>query len=291
MKLTGCSLILSAIGTVLITLLCGLLNSIKDIWIPLVIFVGIFIGIIGLVVLSWIPFALAVNTKEPIKKPSKFYYFLYDMAVDLFVFWSGAKVIINDNGIKLGEGPYFFTVNHRSKFDTMILNVIYKKQKIRFVAKTENFKIPIVGPVIYKSGFLQLKRDDNREALKTVLKAVEYLKNKEFSVGLCPEGTRNQQGRWILPFRSGCFKIPMRANVPIVVTTLDGTEKISKNFPFKRTKVYLDVLKVIEPSEYASKTATEVGVEVRSMMVENLKKYGVEEKRFENDGDDLNQVA
>ncbi|MBR2933902.1 MAG: hypothetical protein IKC33_06280, partial [Clostridia bacterium] len=88
-----------------------------------------------------------------------------------------------------------------------------------------------------------------------------------------------------------CFKIPLRANVPIVVTTIEGTEKIHKNFPFKRTRVYLDVLKVIKPCEYEGKTATVVGQEVRALMLENLKRYGVEEVKFDNEADFNSQVA
>ena len=123
-----------------------------------------------------------------------------------------------------------------------------------------------------------------------VLKAVEYLKTQDFSVGVCPEGMRNLKGKYILPFRNGCFKIPMRANVPIVVITLEGTENIHKNFPLKRTKVYMDVLKVITPDEYKGKTATELGEAVRSIMIENLKKYGVEEYKFEENAD-FNSLA
>ena len=290
MRLTVLSLIVGVIGSVLFSIFGGVVDSVYDIWIPLVAFVVLFIGVIAAGLLFCIAFTFLVDQTKPIKKPSKFYYFLYDVVDDFLVFWSGAKVKINSQ-VELGEGPYFFTVNHRSKFDTMILSIVFRKYKIRFVAKTENFRIPLAGPAIYKSGFLELKRDNNREALKTVLKAIEYLKNKEFSVGICPEGTRNQNGRHLLPFRNGCFKIPLRANVPIVVTTIEGTEKIHKNFPFKRTRVYLDVLKVIKPCEYEGKTATVVGHQVRALMLENLKRYGVEEVKIDNEADLESQVA
>ena len=289
MRLTILSLILSVIGSVLFAIFGGVVNAPSDIWIPLVAFICLFVVTTALGVLFCISFTFFVRQDKPIKKPSKFFYFLYDAIVDFLVFWSGAKVVANSK-VKLEKGPYFFVVNHRSKFDTMILSILFRKHKIRFIAKTENFKVPIAGPAIYKSGFLELKRDDNREGLKMVLKAVEYLKTQDFSVGVCPEGMRNLKGKYILPFRNGCFKIPMRTGTPIVVITLEGTENIHKNFPLKRTKVYMDVLKVITPDEYKGKTATELGEAVRSIMIENLKKYGVEEYKFEENAD-FNSLA
>ena len=59
-------------------------------------------------------------------------------------------------------------------------------------------------------------------------KAAELMKNDVVSVGVYPEGTRNRDGS-LLPFHDGVFIIARKADVPIVVATIDGTEKIPYN--------------------------------------------------------------
>ena len=60
------------------------------------------------------------------------------------------------------------------------------------------------------------------------------------------------------------------ADVPVVVLTIQGTERISKNYPWKSTKVRIKVVDVI-PAERvkASKTA-EIADEARALIEKDL---------------------
>lgn len=266
----GVGLVLAA----LLPALMGLVKSYVDLWIPVVIFVCGFAATVAVVFIFAILLGFTVNQKKPIKKPSRFFFFLYNLINSFLVLWSGARVVLKED-VKLDPSvSYFMVVNHRSKFDTMIMSVVYKKFKPLFVSKPENFKIIMAGPAIYKSGFMSMPKDDPKGAVKTVLKAVEYLKGGR-SVGICPEGTRNKENRNLLPFKNGCFKIPMRARAPIAVFTIEGTQKIHKNFPFVKTLVYLDLIKVITPEEYEGLTTGELGNRVRQMMLDNIDTYGL----------------
>lgn len=66
------------------------------------------------------------------------------------------------------------------------------------------------------------------------------------------------------------FKIAYYSNSPIVVVSLLNTNKIAKDFPFKRTKVYLDVVDVIYPEDYKEKTTIEISEIVRNEIQEQL---------------------
>ena len=67
------------------------------------------------------------------------------------------------------------------------------------------------------------------------------------------------------------FRIAQKAQVPIVVCSLCGTENIHKRAPFRRTHVYLDVLEVV-PTEFVLENHTSVlGERISATMTANLK--------------------
>ena len=73
------------------------------------------------------------------------------------------------------------------------------------------------------------------------------------SFAIYPEGTRSKSGK-LLPWHAGSLKIAQKANVPIVVGTVEGTERIAHNVPWRRSHVYVRIREVI-PAE-AVKAAT-----------------------------------
>mgnify|MGYP003295184158 CR=1 FL=1 len=76
----------------------------------------------------------------------------------------------------------------------------------------------------------------------------------------------------MLPFHNGVFKIAQKADAPIVVLSIAGTEKIAKRTPFKPTDVYLDVLEVF-PSENIQGIKTEtIGMMARHLIAMSIKK-------------------
>lgn len=272
MLMTLICVICGALLSVSVTVFNGLCGSIVDAWIPVLLFIAFTIGVAAFIIIALFVVSLFVNMKKPIDKPSKVWFALYNFFNAFLVFWAGIDLEISEKE-KLGEDPYLFVINHRSDFDTMLLSQYYKKYNILMVSKPGNFKIPIAGPAIKKSGFFCMPRDDARESLRVVNLVADCLKEGKYSVGVCPEGTRNKKSRGLLPFKNGCFKMAVKANAPIAVFCVNGTEKIHKNFPFKRTKVHLDLLKIITPDEYNGKTTAEIGDFVRDLMLENINFY------------------
>ena len=76
----------------------------------------------------------------------------------------------------------------------------------------------------------------------------------------------------LLPWHAGSLKIAQKANVPIVVATIEGTERIAHNVPWRRTHVYLSIREVI-PAETVKATKTNALTEgIRSKMIAELGK-------------------
>jgi len=160
--------------------------------------------------------------------------------------------------------------NHRSKFDPMISWVIFRKTPIAFISKRENFDIPIFGKMIRKCAFMSIDRENPRNALHTIEKAAQHLASDVVSVGVYPEGTRSKT-REMLPFRNGCFKIAKMAEVPIVVVSILGTQKIHLQSPKKRTYVEFVVTDVISKEEVRTMRTGELGERIYHQINEVLK--------------------
>ena len=114
-----------------------------------------------------------------------------------------------------------------------------------------------------------IDRENPRKAVETINQASKLLINDEVSVGVYPEGKRNfDEG--LLPFHNMVFKIAIKANVPIVVTTVKGADKIHKNYPFHRSDVIIDVIDVISAEKVKKMKTNDIGNYVRELMINNL---------------------
>lgn len=231
------------------------------------IFLGYLVAVIALVFLVAFIVSMLVNKKKPVEKPNGFYMFWFNL-INGFI-CDSARIKLTINGLdKIDKDTdYLFVYNHRSKFDPMLLSKKFKRHNILMISKPENFDIPMVGCIIHKAGFMPVDRENDREAIKTVIKASNYLKNG-YSIGIAPEGTRNRHDINLLPFRNGAFKIALKAEAPIAVMVFNGTEKIAKNFPFKSTKITLDIIRVYTPEELKNMHTTALGEEIACAMQE-----------------------
>ena len=232
---------------------------------------GILLGLFALYVLFLGACALLVDPKKEYEKNSPYYRFLLDSVtaaamklLRIRVHVSGIEKIPKDTKV-------LFVSNHRSNFDPIDTWYALKKWKIAFVSKPSNFKIPFFGRIIRKCCFMPIDRENPRNAIVTISKAAKLLKKQEVSIGIYPEGTRSKNGQ-LLPFHNGVFKIAQKAEAPIVVLCVTGTEKISKRTPFRRTDVYLDVLEVFS-AQGIKETKTEmIGTAVRRLIEINTEK-------------------
>jgi len=215
--------------------------------------------------------ALLVNPEKEYEKNSLFYRFLLDSATAAAMKLLRIRVHVSGMDKIPKNTKVLFVCNHRSNFDPIVTWYALKKWKIAFVSKPENFKVPFFGRIIRKCCFLPIDRKNPKKAIVTINKAAKLLKKQEVSVGIYPEGTRSKSCQ-LLPFHNGVFKIAQKAESPIVVLCITGTEKISQRTPFQHTDVYLDVLEVF-PGENIKEVKTEtIGMMVRHLIMTNTEK-------------------
>lgn len=215
--------------------------------------------------------ALLVSPDKTYEKNSPFYRFLLESATAVAI--KLLRIRIHVSGVEKipKDEKVLFVCNHRSNFDPLITWNALRPWKIAFVSKPENFKVPFFGRIIRKCCFLPIDRENPKKAIVTINKTAKLLKEQEVSIGIYPEGTRSKTCQ-LLPFHNGVFKIAQKAEAPIAVLCITGTEKISKRTPFRRTDVYLDVLEVFS-AQGIKETKTEmISTAVRRLMEINTEK-------------------
>lgn len=231
----------------------------------------IVLGIIGLLAFLFLFIgvcSLFADRNKVYDKESGFFRFLltYSTAIASVLIRIRLRVTGRE---KLPEGRFLLVSNHRSKFDPILTWLAFGKYHIAFISKPENFKVPIYGRIIRKCCFMAIDRENPREALKTINQAAKLMKNDEVSVGVYPEGTRNY-GEGLLPFHNAVFKAAVKAEVPIVVMTIKGADKIQNNYPLHSSKVEIDVLETIEAERVKKMKTSQIGEYVSKIMIKNL---------------------
>ena len=172
---------------------------------------------------------------------------------------------------KLPQDRGFLLVsNHRSLFDPLLLMWKLSPYHIAFITKPANFNYPFFRPIGSAGGYLTIDRENDREALKTILRAADYLKRGVCSVGIYPEGTRSRTGE-LLPFHYGSFKIAQRGNAPVAVCCVSGTEKLKRGLLLCPHRVRFEVLELIPAEQVKAMSPKELAEYSRARIEEALK--------------------
>ena len=185
---------------------------------------------------------------------------------------SGAKVtVIGEENIP--DEPVLYVGNHRSFFDIVL---IYSRCKrlTGFVAKKSTNKVPCLRIWMRYLYCLFLDRDNIKEGLKTILQAIEYVK-QGISICIFPEGTRNKgEELSMLPFKDGAFKISTKTGCPIVPVSMNNMADIFENhFPrLKNVNVVIEYGKPIYPNELDKETFKHIGPYCQNIIQETIQK-------------------
>ena len=169
------------------------------------------------------------------------------------------------------EGRFLLVSNHCNDSDPIILMRVFGKYSLAFISKRENSTMFLVGKAMHKLMCQLINRENDREALKTILKCIQILKEDKASVAVFPEGGILSEDGKLHHFKPGVFKIAQKAGVPIVVCTLKNTLPVVPNIlHLKASHVQLDVLGVIDTDTVKTLKTVEIAEKAHEMMAQNL---------------------
>lgn len=239
-------------------------------WLPLL-FMGwyVILFLLAFGYLCWV--CGRVDLSEPqAEHDDPFYRKVMDVYIEALIMLVGVK--IHKEGFEQlpQEGRFLLVCNHLFIADPGILLNAFRKNQIAFITKKENMGLFIINKFMHKILCQPLDREDDRQALKVILKCIQLIRDDEVSVCVFPEGYTSKDGK-LHHFRSGVFKIAQKTKVPIVVCTIQNTREIFHNLKrLKKTHVPLHLVGVIQPEAYQGMSTVDLGNRVYEMMISDL---------------------
>lgn len=238
-------------------------------WLP-VVFVVTLAGLLGLAVLFLWGACQLIDLDKPRTEDSPFYRKLAAVYIEALISLVQAKVRTRGLENTPKDGRFLLVCNHQFVADPGILMHYFRDSQLAFISKKENQRLFVVGKIMHALLGQPLDRENDRAALKTILTCIDILKNDKASVAVFPEGGTSKDCK-LHPFRHGAFKIAQRANVPIVVCTLNNTRPLLKNAArLRSTDVDLHLVRVIRPEEFAGMKTVQLGEWVYQIMLDDL---------------------
>ena len=261
---------LSAAGSALICYLTGSFDGYRWIWLLPVLFVGIFV----LLALIWAIVMLIMSKLVDMEKEQQEDDWFYRTYADLT--FRAIIPLMRIHIRKVGteklpkDGRFMLVCNHLHESDPILLLWAFNKSQLAFISKRENDSRFIIGPFMHKVMCQPINRENDREALKTILRCIQLLKEDKVSIGVFPEGYCSLDYK-LHPFRNGVFKIAQKAQVPIVVCTIRDTQDIFRNMRrWKPSYPEIHLLDVLTPEQLQGCSTAEIANRVYTMMAEDL---------------------
>lgn len=139
----------------------------------------------------------------------------------LFLLVTGTRVTVEGAERIDPAGSYVFVGNHSSNLD---IPVIMGKLpvSIRFLAKKEMFKVPVLGGAMRAIHMVETDRRLGPTAHRALTDQVTAVVAEGLSLMIFPEGTRSESHD-MLPFKKGAFRIAVDNDMPVVPVTIVGT--------------------------------------------------------------------
>jgi 1-acyl-sn-glycerol-3-phosphate acyltransferase len=139
------------------------------------------------------------------------------------LFVTGVKVEVTGLERLQPHRGYIYVSNHASLFDIPVV-IAGIPDDIRVVYKKELEKIPVFGWGLKFGAYIAIDRGRGPRAARSLEEAVEKMRHGA-SLLLYAEGTRTLDGK-LQPFKRGAFNLALRAGVPVVPLTINGTYAI-----------------------------------------------------------------
>ena len=259
---------IAALSAVLTAVFFVCLNP--AVWLIPVMLIGFYVLLLLIAFVVLWAFSEAVDMDKPQEEDSKLYRWVMYLYIEALISLVGVKIETAGLEKTPKEGRFLLVCNHQNESDPGILLHYFKKSQLAFISKRENKNMIVVGKFMHKILCQLVNRENDREALKTILKCIQLIKEDKVSIGAFPEGGILVKDK-LSHFRSGMFKIAQKANVPIVVCTLKGTSDLFINMKkLKRTPVRLHLVDVIPAEEVKGANTVELGERIYEMMLKDL---------------------
>ena len=268
--LLGSIFVLSLAAAVGLCLLGGGFGGLQFLWMLPLGFACCFLALLVVAFLFLLLLCAFVDPSKPREKDSPFYRAVAGQYIHLLMVL--LRVRVHTEGLEKTpkEGRFLLVSNHLHEADPAVMLRFFPKSQLAFVAKKEAGTMFVVGKIMPMLLCQLINRENDRDALRTIVRCIQILREDKASVAIFPEGGIHDD-RKFYPLKPGVFKIALKANVPIVVCSLRNTNHIIKNaLRLRPTDVHLHLLEVIPAEALAGKNTVEIAHYVHDLIASDL---------------------
>lgn len=129
------------------------------------------------------------------------------------------------------EGAFIITPNHISNFDPVCIATFMMQRgyPVRFLAKAELFRTPIVGQILRAMGMVPVERNSDDPA--AVLEYARQALRDGECVGIYPEGTLTRDPQmWPMKPKTGAARLALDTGVPVIPIAQWGAHEVMPRY-------------------------------------------------------------
>ncbi len=252
----------------LFSYLYSLLN-LGSLWfIILYIFLGIVSSLVFFVLLI-LGFAFVVKHSDS-KKP--FYHKVALQIIKFINMIARIKIeVIGKENIPT-KTPFVIFPNHKSMLDVTIIYEAYHTV-LTVVAKKNLMKVPVLRYLMTAFEVTPLDRENEREGVKALLKAISLVK-EGYNTLIFPEGgIKSRDFETTVELKPGAFKLAVKPEAVISPVSIVNSSKLSKNAFKKKTLVKVIIHKPIYPEEYNRLNTQELSKNIKDIIDQGVIDY------------------
>jgi 1-acyl-sn-glycerol-3-phosphate acyltransferase len=179
---------------------------------------------------------------------------------------SGVRVeVLHAERLDAGRS-FVIAPNHESFYDIVLLFATLP-MSVRFLAKRNLFRLPILGWAMAAAGFVSVDRRDRSRSREMVDSALRHLQGGR-SLIVFPEETRTRTGE-LLAFKPGAALLALRSGLPLLPVGIAGTFRIQPRgrFTISPGRAALAIGEVLEVSGRDPRERGAVTEELRERVV------------------------
>ncbi len=160
--------------------------------------------------------------------------------------------------------------NHRSYLDIPAVVLSVRGLSIRFVAKRELKRIPILGWAVASSQHIKVNRGNREQAIAALQEATRKI-HRGIALAIFPEGTRSSSDR-LLPFKRGGFYVAVDTGSPILPVSIRDTGRIygKMQLLFQPGNIHVVIHPPVSVEGRTRSDIDALAVEVRRAMLSGL---------------------
>ncbi len=181
----------------------------------------ILVGIVGLI--FGLPILIILLLPERIRYNSRF----YAWCTHQFFYWTLMATLLPITFIGTSNipknTPVIFAANHQSSLDVPLVGVLAKGQPSVWLAWSQLVNYPVLGFILKRVAVLVDASTPTRAA-RSLLEAIDRIKNNQHHVMIFPEGGRYTDGK-VHDFFSGFVILARRTGRSVVPVYIKGASK------------------------------------------------------------------